>query len=120
MKFSSSQLAYLVGDREARGNLRTLVKYIISLLTLITLYAVLFHIIKIRVEGEQHSWMTGFYWTLVVMTTIGFGDVTFSSDIGRLFTDFAAEGLILFKARAIFFNILLPIGAGTASRSTSP
>ena len=86
VKFSSSQLAYLIGNREARGNLRTLLKYLLTLLALITLYAVLFHVIKGRVEGEQHSWITGFYWTLVVMTTLGFGDITFTSDIGRLFS----------------------------------
>ena len=34
MKFSSSQLAYLVGDREARGNLRALLKCILTLLGL--------------------------------------------------------------------------------------
>jgi voltage-gated potassium channel len=86
MKFSSSQLAYLLGHRETRANLRALVKYLVLLLALITLYAVLFHVIKLRVEGEQHSWITGFYWTLVVMTTLGFGDITFTSDIGRLFS----------------------------------
>lgn len=73
-------------DREARSNIRALLKYLLSLVALITLYAILFHIIKIRVEGEQHSWITGFYWTLVVMTTLGFGDIIFTSDIGRLFS----------------------------------
>jgi hypothetical protein len=37
--------------------------------SVITLHAILFHGIKGRVEGEQHTWITGFYWTLVVMTT---------------------------------------------------
>lgn len=86
MKFSSSQLAYLMGNREARANIGALVKYLLTLSVLITVYAVIFHVIKLRVEGEQHSWITGFYWTLVVMTTLGFGDVTFTSDIGRLFS----------------------------------
>ena len=39
-----------------------------------------------RVEGQDHSWITGFYWTLTVMSTLGFGDITFQSDIGRLFS----------------------------------
>ena len=86
MKFASSQLAYLVRNREARGNLRTLMKYVLTLVAVITLYAIMFHVIKVSVEGEQHSWITGFYWTLVVMTTLGFGDITFTSDIGRLFS----------------------------------
>ena len=102
MKFTSSQLAYLVGDPEARGNLRALLKYILSLVLLISLYAVLFHVIKIRVEGEQHSWVTGFYWTLVVMTTLGFGDVTFSSDIGRLFS------ILVLLSGVVLLLVMLP------------
>jgi Trk K+ transport system NAD-binding subunit len=86
VKFFSSQLAYLIGNRDARANLRTLLKYVLTLIVVITLHAILFHVIKARVEGEQHSWITGFYWTLVVMTTLGFGDITFTSDVGRLFS----------------------------------
>ena len=86
MKFAGSQLAYLVRNREGRANIRTLVKYLLTLAAVITTYAVIFHVIKVRVEGEQHSWITGFYWTLVVMTTLGFGDITFTSDTGRLFS----------------------------------
>ena len=31
MKFASSQLAYLIGNREARANLRALLKYLLTL-----------------------------------------------------------------------------------------
>jgi voltage-gated potassium channel len=102
MKFASSQLAYLLGNREARGNLRALLKYLLTLLALITLYAVLFHVIKGRVEGEQHSWITGFYWTLVVMTTLGFGDITFASDIGRLFS------ILVLLSGVVLLLVMLP------------
>src|SRR5690606_9885007 len=37
-------------------------------------------------EGQDHSWITGLYWTLTVMSTLGFGDITFSSDLGRIFS----------------------------------
>jgi Trk K+ transport system NAD-binding subunit len=40
----------------------------------------------VQVEGQDHSWITGFYWTLTVMSTLGFGDITFVSDIGRVFS----------------------------------
>src|SRR5687768_9178055 len=102
MKFSSSQLAYLLGNREARRNLRALLKYALTLLAVITLYAVIFHVIKVEVEHEQHSWVTGFYWTLVVMTTLGFGDITFTSDIGRLFS------IVVLLSGVVFLLVMLP------------
>ena len=102
MKFLASQLAFLISNRESRANLRALLKYIFSLLILITIYAVLFHIIKLQVEGEQHSWVTGLYWTLVVMTTLGFGDITFSSDIGRVFS------IIVLLSGVVLLLVMLP------------
>ena len=102
MKFFSSQLAYLIGNRESRANLRALLKYVLTLIAIITLYAVLFHVIKGRVEGEQHSWITGFYWTLVVMTTLGFGDITFTSDVGRLFS------IVVLLSGVVLLLVMLP------------
>ena len=55
-----------------------------------------------RVEGQQHSWITGFYWTLVVMTTLGFGDITFTSDIGRLFS------IVVLLSGVVFLLVMLP------------
>ena len=37
-------------------------------------------------EGRQHSWLTGVYWVFTTMTTLGFGDITFTSDLGRMFS----------------------------------
>jgi Trk K+ transport system NAD-binding subunit len=102
MKFLPSQLAYLTVDREARANLRALIKYLAFLAALVLLYAVLFHIIKLNVEHEQHSWVTGLYWTLVVMTTLGFGDITFTSDTGRVFS------IIVLLSGVVFLLVMLP------------
>ena len=55
-----------------------------------------------RVEGQQHSWITGFYWTLVVMTTLGFGDITFTSDLGRLFS------IVVLLSGVFFLLVMLP------------
>ncbi|MGH9370897.1 MAG: hypothetical protein ACRD15_05145 [Vicinamibacterales bacterium] len=59
MKFLISLLAYLTTDREGGANLRALAKYLAFLAALVLVYAVLFHIIKVNVEQEQHSWVTG-------------------------------------------------------------
>ena len=103
MKFLISQVTYLVTDREQRANIRALLVYLAFLLVLITLYAAAFQAIKLNVEGEQHSWITGFYWTLVVMTTLGFGDITFTSDIGRAFS------LVVLLSGVIFLLVMLPV-----------
>jgi voltage-gated potassium channel len=102
MKFLLSQLAYLTSERDARANLRALAKYFAFLAVLVTAYAILFHVIKLRVENEPHSWVTGFYWTLVVMTTLGFGDITFTSDIGRIFS------IVVLLSGVVFLLVMLP------------
>lgn len=102
MKYIISQVTYLVTDREQRANLRALLKYLAFLALLVTAYAVLFHVIKLNVEHEAHSWITGFYWTLVVMTTLGFGDITFTSDIGRFFS------LVVLLSGVVFLLVMLP------------
>jgi len=37
-------------------------------------------------EGQSYSWVSGLYWTLTTMSTLGFGDITFHSDLGRGFS----------------------------------
>ncbi|HIG70070.1 MAG TPA: hypothetical protein EYG08_06685 [Myxococcales bacterium] len=85
MKFLPSQLAYILEDREVKQNLSALMRFVFLLVASIAAFSGLFHLIMVY-EGQQHSWMTGLYWTLTVMSTLGFGDITFVSDVGRLFT----------------------------------
>jgi len=102
MKYLSSQLGLIAGAGETRTNLATLLKYFLFLFVMVTVYAVLFHLIMGGVEGQQHSWITGFYWTLVVMTTLGFGDITFTTDIGRLFS------MVVLVSGVVFLLVMLP------------
>jgi hypothetical protein len=102
MKYLPSQLAYLMQDREARTNMGGLLKYLAFLAALVLLYTVLFHVIKLQVEGEQHSWITGLYWTLVMMSTLGLGDITFTSDTGRFFS------VVVLLSGVVFLLVMLP------------
>jgi len=102
MKYLSSQLGFLLAEGETRANLAALLKYFAFLVLLVTAYAVIFHLIMGRIEGQQHSWITGFYWTLVVMTTLGFGDITFTSDAGRLFS------IVVLMSGVVFLLVMLP------------
>lgn len=85
MKFFTSQLAFFLKTATTRRNIRLLLRFLLALIGLVTLYSVLFHVLMVY-EGQQHSWITGFYWTLTVMSTLGFGDITFKSDLGRVFS----------------------------------
>lgn len=85
MKFLPSQLAYIFDHGEAKQNLSALMRFLILLVTSLIAFSVLFHAIMVY-EGQQHSWITGLYWTLTVMSTLGFGDITFRSDLGRFFS----------------------------------
>jgi len=86
MKFVGSQLAYYLKDRDFKRNSKILFRYLIFLAIVICLFSILFHVIMEKVEGQDHSWVTGFYWTFTVMSTLGFGDITFETDIGRIFS----------------------------------
>lgn len=102
MNFLLKRLELLTSHPEMRENMRELLRYLAFLVALITTYAVLFHVIMLYVEGQEHSWFTGFYWALVVMTTLGFGDVTFTSDIGRLFS------VVVLLSGVVFLLVMLP------------
>ena len=102
MKFVISQISYFLTEKDARQNIRALLKYLAFLTVVIAAYTVLFHLIMLYAEGRYHSWITGIYWTLTVMTTLGFGDITFTSDIGRFFS------IVVLLSGIILLLILLP------------
>ena len=101
MKFLSSQVAAFLEKGSSRRNFNLLVKFLLILLLMIIVYSVGFHLIM-SWEGQKHSWFTGFYWTLTVMSTLGFGDITFNTDVGRLFST------IVLLSGIIFLMMLLP------------
>jgi Trk K+ transport system NAD-binding subunit len=57
----------------------------VVLVGVVLVYGWLFHVIMAW-EGQEHTWFTGVYWTLTVMSTLGFGDITFHTDLGRVFS----------------------------------
>jgi Trk K+ transport system NAD-binding subunit len=73
----------------------------VFLAAMVTIYSITFHFLMAW-EDRQYSWVTGFYWTLTVMTTLGFGDITFTSDTGRLFS------ILVLLSGVIFMLVLLP------------
>ncbi|HSJ25198.1 MAG TPA: NAD-binding protein [Longimicrobiales bacterium] len=100
MKFLTAQFVAL-REGTSRRNLRILGAFLLLLVTLITLYGVTFHVIM-DLEGQEHSWVSGFYWVFVVMSTLGFGDITFQSDTGRIFS------VVVLMSGVLFLLVMLP------------
>jgi Trk K+ transport system NAD-binding subunit len=101
MKFLPSQIMFLIQDRRTRRNIRALSEFLVVLAGLVTIYSVVFHYLM-RYEGREYSIITGFYWTFTVMSTLGFGDIIFTSDLGKLFS------IIVLLSGMIFLLVMLP------------
>lgn len=101
MKYFPSQILFLLQSGRTRRNIRSLAEFLLLLSLFITAYSLLFHLIM-SLEGRDYSIITGFYWTLTVMSTLGFGDITFESDLGKGFSIF------VLLTGIIFLLIMLP------------
>ncbi len=103
MKTISAELAYFLRGR-ARQNLKVLLYYCGFLLLLILVYASLFRYLMLHLEGREYSFIAGVYWAITVMTTLGFGDITFHTDIGYIFAT------VVTVSGVVFLLIILPFG----------
>ena len=85
MKFLPAILITLLRDRGSRGNLALLLRFCALLVSVMVLFGLLFQVLM-KWEAQEHSWISGLYWVVTTMTTLGFGDITFKSDIGRIYS----------------------------------
>ncbi len=100
MKVILSELLNLITKKQER-NIWILSKFLFALIAMVTIYSILFHFLMIF-ENREFSWITGFYWTLTVMSTLGFGDITFATDLGKLFS------IIVLISGIVFLLTMLP------------
>ena len=118
MKTIGSHLATLLArETKPRRQLAPFVKYVVLLVAVVSLYGWLFHVIMAR-EGQDHSWFTGVYWALTVMSTLGLGDITFESDLGRVFSTLVLlTGMVLLLIILPFLFIRLVYAPWLEQRS---
>ena len=101
MKYNPALISYFFQRESTKHNIRQLLRFLLVLLVMVTVYSIIFHLLMMA-EGQNHSWLTGFYWTLTVMSTLGFGDITFHTDLGRAFS------ILVLLSGMIFLLTLLP------------
>ena len=101
MKYFPSLFLHYFGNRSSRRNLKVLGQFLLLLVAMVAVYSVLFHYLMAW-EGRRYSWITGVYWTLTVMSTLGFGDITFHTDLGLVFS------IVVLLSGTLFMLVLLP------------
>jgi len=101
VRFFPAQFLALSQGATSRRNVRVFATFLTVLVAMVLLYTVLFHVLM-EFEGRRFSWISGFYWTLTVMSTLGFGDITFESDVGRLFS------IVVLLSGTVFLLVMLP------------
>ncbi|RQD73591.1 ion channel, partial [Desulfonatronospira sp. MSAO_Bac3] len=101
MKLIPSILEYFFEDKTAKNNILALLKFLLVLVVMMVLYTLLFHWIMV-IEGQEHTILDGLYWTAVTMSTLGYGDITFHTDLGRMFS------VLVLLSGVIFLLVMLP------------
>jgi voltage-gated potassium channel len=89
------------GKSAGRRNFSQLIKLVVIVLVFVVLSTVAFHALMAR-EGREYHWFDGFYWTMVTMSTLGYGEITFNSSLGKLFS----IGVMLFGMMSML--VILP------------
>jgi Ion channel len=85
MHVSPTMWLYYLRQYFRQRQVLLLVRFLGVFVLFVAAYSVLFHVFMAH-EGHTYSWVTGLYWTITVMSTLGLGDITFTSDVGHVFT----------------------------------
>ncbi|MDR1125702.1 MAG: NAD-binding protein [Deltaproteobacteria bacterium] len=109
MKQTISLLGAFLSNARNIRNMRLALRFVLVMLAVILAYSLIFRLVMLyEGRGGDYSLLTGLYWTLTVMTTLGFGDITFHTDLGKLFTLLVLfTGLILIVAMLPFMFVHL-------------
>lgn len=94
-------MAFFLAQQSNRRNMRFMLRFSLFVLCLVLAYSAGFHWIMLD-EGREYSPLTGLYWTLTVMSTLGFGDITFNGDLGKMFS------VLVLMSGIVLFMMLLP------------
>ena len=80
------------GKSSGWRNVRQLISLVLIVLAFILISSVAFHWIagyeNMVTDNNNNAieWYDGFYWTMVTMSTLGYGDITFSLPLGKFFS----------------------------------
>jgi voltage-gated potassium channel len=100
VKFLTTLIATMSAP-STEASRRAIVRLVVVLGLAVVLFSVGFRWLM-ALEGQEFSWLASFYWVMVTMTTLGYGDIVFTSDLGRMYS------LLVLVAGAILILVMLP------------
>jgi len=92
----------LLTDRLREQHVTFLARYLALFALAVTGFSVLFHV-AMALEGREHAWWVGPYWTVSTMTTLGLGDVVFGAWPGQVLST------LVVLTGLVFMLVLLPL-----------
>jgi len=94
-------MSHFVSLESNKRNMLFMLRLLLFVVALIFVYSICFHFIM-QAEGKEYSPVTSLYWTCTVMTTLGFGDIIFHSDLGKIFT------IVVLLSGIVLFMLVIP------------
>ena len=84
--------------------IRSIIVYIIISAFLVLIYSFIFQYLMRSYEGKNYDFITALYWVIVSMTTVGYGDIYFTTHIGQLFS-----AIVILSGVVMIFGYLFPL-----------
>lgn len=72
--------------RQKRRNAVRFLRFASVLVLFVFIYMNVYRSLMGAERGGEITWVESFYWVLTTMSTLGYGDITFEGDAGRLFS----------------------------------
>jgi voltage-gated potassium channel len=100
VKFATALLSGMFAPL-TEGTARALIRLLGAFVLAVIVFSAGFHYVM-ALEGRDFTLWSSVYWTIVTMTTLGYGDIVFESDLGRIYS------LVVLMSGALLILILLP------------
>lgn len=102
MIFFTAPFLEFVRQGKGGSGVALLSRFGLLLVILMSLFAVGFHLLMVYEGRGTYTWIDAYYWLMVTMSTLGYGDIIFESQVGRLFS------IVVIFSGLIFLLAFLP------------
>ncbi len=87
---------------------KSVLAYISIFAFLVLTYSLVFRYLMRTYESRDYEFITAVYWVIVTMTTVGYGDIYFNSNIGHLFSIIVALSGVMMVFALLFPLVVTP------------